>query len=554
MIAHRFFAGLIALMALGLSIYNVAVAPTGGSIGMTLRQRDGVVRAVVVRGGPAARAGIVAGDVIDYRSTSLDARIAAAGLLSHAGDTYHFPIVRNGITTIAGVTAQRSGSVSRPGLLADLGLAILYTAFCLLVIARAPPGRISTLLAWVLAIAATSDAIADFQFTAPTIYGAFFIGAVAQFAVIGAMQALLIAIICELPVGTPTLRRRLMRLIPVLALLTYGDLPVLVLSVAWPVFTTPVLFDALTWISIAYDLVAAVALLSLAGTAPAEERVRVRWFISTIALCIFFIPALFAYNDAFVHNEEFGVASYYLSSFAFVGPVYATLRHQLVDLDVVLSRSAVYGIISLAIVLIFLALEWAANTLAESQVSESHWGDAARLASFAIAMVVGLSMRPLHKRIESVVNGVIFRDRLRKLHLLQSFARESDLIESRRVLIDLTFGAVYDSLETPGVALYIGDGQSYARERSTDDAMPARLDRGDRLVLQLLERSSPFVSDVATLQGWLIVPLRVRTEVVGFIACGRKRDRTQYLGEEREALDRVAHHVATSYALLEPGT
>ena len=551
---HRFFAGLIALVALGLSIYNAAVAPSTGSIGMTLRQSGNGVHAVVIAGGPAALAGIRDGDAIDFASTSLDARIAAAGLYSKTGDTYRYPVIRAGERSIIAVVSRRSGAVSRTGLFADLALAILYTAFCLLVIVRAPPGRISALLAWALAMAALSDAISDYQFTAPTIYESFYVGILGQFPAIAIGEALLISIICELPIGTPALRQRIFSLIPILAVLAYGDLPALALSVHWPIFRTPLLFGSITWISIAFDVTAGLGLIWLAGTAPAEDRVRVRWFISTISVCGYLMAGIFALNDAFIQNETMSLLLYFLINFSFVGPIYATLRHQLVDLDVVLSRSAVYGIISLSIVLVFLALEWAANTLAESQVIESHWGAAARFASFAVAMVVGLSMRPLHKRIESIVNSVIFRDRLRKLHLLQSFARESDLVESRRVLIDLTFAAVYDSLETHDVALYIGDGQIYERSRSTDQGLAAQLDRSDRLVLQVLERSSPFVSDVATLHDWLIVPLRVRTNVLGFIACGRKRDHTQYLGEEQEALDRVAHHVATSYALLDAGS
>lgn len=42
----------------------------------------------------------------------------------------------------------------------------------------------------------------------------------------------------------------------------------------------------------------------------------------------------------------------------------------------------------------------------------------------------------------------------------------------------------------------------------------------------------------------------LRIEVIGFLACGVKRDHTAYLPEELRALSTIAHHMATSYALL----
>ena len=546
---HRYLAGLVAVVALGLSVRNAVVPLSGGTIGMTLRQERGVVRAMVDPGGPAARAGMRSGDAVDFAATALDARIAASGLIAHAGDTFAFPVDRNGTRYTITVRAVRNPADSRYGLLADLVLSLLYTAFCLIVLARAAPSRISTLLAWLLAAYALQNAVSDYQYTAPSTYGSFFIGAAGQLITTAVVAGLLVAVVCSLPVGTPVLRRRLFSLIPLFALLAYGDLPALVFSVIWPVLTTPPLFNAIVGVSLLYDVSAAVALYWLAGTATTEDRVRVRWFISTIALCGFLAPALFAINDAYVHNATVAILTNYATSFTLVGPVYATLRHQLVDLDVVLSRSAIFGVISLTVVLIFLALEWLANNVAESQLGE-HWSGATQLVSFAIAIAVGLSMQPLHDHVERAVNAVVFRERLERLGLLESFVDESDYIESRRVLLQLAFAATRDAIESPDVAIYLGDGEQYARVHSTNQEIPLRLDRSERVVLQLLQRPSSFVSEVEPLRAWLIVPLHVRTETLGFIGCGRKRDRTRYLADERGTLERLAHHVATSYALL----
>jgi hypothetical protein len=148
---HRYLAGLVALVALGLSVYNASVTPTGGWIGMTFRDDAGVIRAHVALHGPAAHAGIRSGEAIDFDATALDSRIAASGLIPHTGATFYYPVERNGAVAKIAVTSVPDPADSRAGLIADLCLALLYTSFCLIVVARAAPGRTSTLLAWILA-------------------------------------------------------------------------------------------------------------------------------------------------------------------------------------------------------------------------------------------------------------------------------------------------------------------------------------------------------------------------------------------------------------------
>ena len=167
-----------------------------------------------------------------------------------------------------------------------------------------------------------------------------------------------------------------------------------------------------------------------------------------------------------------------------------------------------------------------------------------------MAIGVGLYVRHLHSQVEGRINALLFGDRMRKLRLLESFAHEADLIDSRRALLNVAFEALVESLDTADISIYISDARSFACIRTSSSSAPERLDKTDRLILQLLHRREPFVSEVPTLQHWLIVPLAVRTEIIGFLACGVKRDHTVYLPEELRALSTIAHHMATSYALL----
>lgn len=52
------------------------------------------------------------------------------------------------------------------------------------------------------------------------------------------------------------------------------------------------------------------------------------------------------------------------------------------------------------------------------------------------------------------------------------------------------------------------------------------------------------------LRGALLLPMSARGELIGFIACGSKRDHTRYLPSEIETLAAMAHRVGTAYVWL----
>ena len=64
--------------------------------------------------------------------------------------------------------------------------------------------------------------------------------------------------------------------------------------------------------------------------------------------------------------------------------------------------------------------------------------------------------------------------------------------------------------------------------------------------------SEPFECDEPhhPLRAALLLPMTARTQLVGFIVCGPKRDRTHYLPEEVETLGALAHRTGAAYGWL----
>jgi hypothetical protein len=543
----RLLVSVLAFAALALALYNTISPDRSGALGLG-RQPGGALTPVA--GGPAARAGIKRGDRIDYAELPLTLRIALS--VPRAGQSFGIPVERSGARHIIAVRAEAAplGFFSI-GRYIDLALVILYVFFGFIVLLKAPRNTLSTLLVWMMMIWALVTVSADYGFTAPDNLSSYFVGSMLLGMLCTIFAVLIVKAIAALPVGMPTLRGRLARYAPALGIVNGGPLLLPAIAIVLPAVNSPIIYLSASIASFAYGLVATILTLALVQTAAPEQRARARWFVSSLVLCWFLAVSLLLINFAFIKNSTLFIALYYLLNFALVGTVYATLRHRLVDLDVVLSRSAVFGVVSLALLTAFVGAEWLGGKIADAVVGQGRWhGITTQLLSFTVAIGVGLYVRHLHSQVEARINALLFRDRMRKLRLLESFAHEADLIDSRSALLNVAFEALVESLDTADISIYISDGRSFACIRTSSSSAPERLDKTDRLILQLLHRREPSVSEVPTLQHWLIVPLAVRAEVIGFLACGVKRDHTVYLPEELRALSTIAQHMATSYALL----
>ncbi len=121
-------------------------------------------------------------------------------------------------------------------------------------------------------------------------------------------------------------------------------------------------------------------------------------------------------------------------------------------------------------------------------------------------------------------------------------------------MLSQTHEALTARLESDYVAIYTTDGSSYARAIPGIEAIPALLAGDDFAVLRLRRWHETFECDEPRhpFRGALLLPMTARGQLIGFIACGPKRDHTHYLPEEVETLTTLTHRVGSAFALLTP--
>ena len=309
-------------------------------------------------------------------------------------------------------------------------------------------------------------------------------------------------------------------------------------------------------------LMLAVSLLVIAAAADGllhageEHRTQMRWVGSALILSSgvaltesqLFLPALQA-NSVFLSSNWRTL----LTDVPMLAIAYTILRHRMVDLTIVISRAAIFSFVSIALVALFVAGEWAATQLVERGIGpRAVNGLAGQALTLAVALGVGLSARSIHANVEGYLNRLFFKKRALSLAALRRFALESEIITTTDSLLSLAYGCVDRNIESHYTAIYICAAGPYRRVFGPASA-PALLGIDDAEILRLRRWSEPFAVERGRgpFSEALLLPMTARGQLLGVLVCGPKRERTPYLQEEIDVLALLGQRVGTAYEFLQ---
>lgn len=301
--------------------------------------------------------------------------------------------------------------------------------------------------------------------------------------------------------------------------------------------------------TIFYGLFSAAVFVLIARyvTVGPEERNRLRWMVA--AMTVAFVPNLITgfFEGTLgiflpIWWNNVAVIFYALAPMALA---YTILKHRLFDVRLVVSRALVYGVLTTAIVALLAMVEWTVH----------HWLEESRFAivgELALAVLLGVLLTTVHRRVEHALNQLIFRAQVLALQALRRFTKEIDLIPDPQRLLTQTYDALRTRLDNDFVAIYAAEGSSFVLVTPHSHELPGLFAIDDLAVLRLRGFNEAFECDEPEhpLRGSLLLPMTAHTHLVGFIACGPKRDRTHYLPGEVETLSALAHRSGSAYLWL----
>jgi hypothetical protein len=499
----------------------------------------------VTAGGPAAAAGIRAGDVLRL---DLNQRIAFAEPI--AGLPLEVTVSHpDGLHRVRIVPVPAPWPAIRKNLFIT-AMSLVYVVLGILVAWKAARAREASLILvflLMLAFVNATDVLALLRQT--PLWG--YLANATEY--LGVAAILLIQVV--FPIVFPprdTVTRRWIRNvgvpIAVLASLTYASIPLVVvlpsLVLAFPFH--PYLF-------VASSLIVIVAVVEGIKNGPPAYRAQTIAAGSTLVL----LSLLNIIDDAGTllnwDTSAFDAATGWLRYAAGIGMAYAVLRHRLVDLNLVISRAAIFSVASVLLIAVFLLAEWAL-ALVLGQLAGSRFGPQSQtVLAVLIALAVGISARSIHRAVEHRLNRVFFARRYRALADLHRFSLETDVATDANALLGLTLAVLERSIDAQYVTMYVGQpDDGYGAIYGAAAIGPARFDSNDGLILRLRRWGEAFVDDAygAVFYRALVCPMTLRGLLYGFVVCGPKIDRTSYLPEEQETLASLVHRVGIAYEWL----
>src|SRR5215469_1085244 len=232
-----------------------------------------------------------------------------------------------------------------------------------------------------------------------------------------------------------------------------------------------------------------------------------------------------------------------------VGLTYSILSRRIIDVGYVINQSAIFTTISVFILSVFVLVEWALGT----------WiGNASHTTSIVVnvivALILGLSIRPIHRRAEHVVDRVFFRKRHEHETALRRFAHEASFITDSETLLDRTVAEVKQHADLAHVGVLVTNGKGMF-ELTRGDITSKVISENDPALLTMRASHGPvdLQQYQTAIDGDRAYPLVARGAILGVLVCGSRSSHEPYAPDEADALDRLAQGVGIALDSLRTG-
>ncbi|MHB8147266.1 MAG: hypothetical protein ACYDGM_08430 [Vulcanimicrobiaceae bacterium] len=521
------------LVCVGFSVASLLLSPTPGTYGLdTSGSFQSATVASVRPHSPAQRAGIHPGDRLTFDRT-LDARIHELPTIA-PGD--RLTVHRAGLPDVTLVAVPVSSMPWVMIIIADTtrgGFLLLASVLAW----RRPRDTAAMLLASFAASFALGMSIDATLFSASPVRLALYMATEIAFVVAGAFAVLFACTFPRPAIGG--VRKFLYRIaLPLCALAVAGSIVRLtsVFVYGWYAVWMTDIFLAV-WVT--YIIAVPVAIFASLRVAEPTDRAKLRWMLLTFAVGFSGLFVYFLGVALQVQQQALQYATITVIAIPF-GLGYVILRHRLLDIGFVINRAVVYGAVSLVVIALFVGLEWGIGHVVEAR------SNASVALQLAGALLLGLSVRVIHTRVDRVVDDLFFRDRHRAEAAIRRFAREATLVTELDALIAKTVDVAQRNVRLRAATLYGREGERYLLlGSSAADLAQPEADENDDAVLAMRTWHEPIeLSGVHTqLEGELALPMTVRGQLAGFLLCGPKISGEAIAPDEREALRLLAHDV-----------
>lgn len=218
--------------------------------------------------------------------------------------------------------------------------------------------------------------------------------------------------------------------------------------------------------------------------------------------------------------------------------LYATLKHRVFDFGYVMSRVAVKSLTNFLLLVVFLLLEWVAESIVKVDFPLGDRRDAWAFLIAAIpAIVLYAAMRGVRRRLEHYIAYLLFRRWANNRAKLRNFVAGAGDIDSVQALLAALLAELERFNGGAGTAIYLRrrDGD-FELATATLPHVPSGYDSNDELVVALCGDQAPVRGQLLGAGIDVALPMCRRGALLGFVLLGCKAQGESYRPDEAEVL------------------
>ncbi|MFI5389268.1 MAG: hypothetical protein ACHQY2_06070, partial [Candidatus Eremiobacterales bacterium] len=455
---------------------------------------DGVVTGVD-RGSPADAAGIRVGDRLDESTMTPQQRwdLIQIPAVDSAGMSRTFEVYREGVkrtVTLVSTAEAITLTAQVVAVMSALG-ALVFIGIGVAIVSLRPDRATWGFFLFCIGYAPASQAVFNLVIPAPwVLYGSMVLNTILA----AGLAGLIVFALRFLQSSVSGWRRWAELVAP--ALVFAGVAAVGVLE-TWNTYFIGQPAEWVAHVGIAFTaggaLVVIVALIDTYIHRAGADRQRIRWVVFGFGVAlaselVVTIVQTEATNTPLVVTSAIGL----LTLIAPISVAYAVVKHHVIDVNFIVSRTLVYGVLTTIFVGMFAFIDWFVGRV----LDQTRW---ALIAEVAAAIGVGFWLNGLHSRVDRFVDSVLFRRRHAAEHRLARLARGLPHATSIAVVDASLIAEPCDALDLASAALFrrdvsgrytrvtaVGWPEGTAEELSIDDPLILHL-QAERGVIRLGE-------------------------------------------------------------------
>ncbi len=232
---------------------------------------------------------------------------------------------------------------------------------------------------------------------------------------------------------------------------------------------------------------------------------------------------------------------------------YAVVKHRVMDVPVLLKRSARYFVVERGFVFLILAISVGA-TLWLAQVFSRHFAAGSKAAipvgaTFGVLLISGATQ--VHRRVRTRLDRAFFRSSYDAQQILESLAAQTLSVSSREGLARLLHDQINDALHPSSMYVYLESGNGHLQAYAGNPPEEARtLPTGAAGIAELADRRDPLEllpeamhgTQLEPLQAECLVPIRGSSDgqLQGVAVLGPRLSEEPYSTGDKRLLASVA--------------